>query len=417
MGRIYRRGRVLHGYWTDPEGNPHRRSLRTEDPTVARARLRQLELATTDPAAYSGHTLGQAFDALFVAMASSPAATVSSYQQKARHVERLLGRDVELARLTRDDLVGYVRTRLEEGAHAGTVHKEMVVVRRALKEAAARGLWKGEPGSLVPRIKAQYRPRDRWLTREQGAALLAVLPLRRRLWAAIALFAGLRDSEVEGLLWEHVDGEEGWLRAPGTKTTGAWRMIPIAPELAALLADAAAAAKDAGATGRTPVVVPWASVRRDLPRALDRALRDGRPRKRLPKGERQPPYPKLTPNDLRRTFASWLVQAGVPLLVVARLLGHSSTRMVERVYGHLSQASYRDAIDRTFGCAAGVQHAFPQQGSSGGAGTSPILQIVNDVAEVVVPSPGIEPGTRGFSGRFATPGSLVIPLRSVPVRR
>ncbi|MGH7179913.1 MAG: tyrosine-type recombinase/integrase, partial [Tepidisphaeraceae bacterium] len=50
------------------------------------------------------------------------------------------------------------------------------------------------------------------------------------------------------------------------------------------------------------------------------------------------------PNDLRRTFASWLVQQGVPLLTVATLMGHSSTRMVERVYGRLSKQNLDSAI-------------------------------------------------------------------------
>jgi integrase len=35
--------------------------------------------------------------------------------------------------------------------------------------------------------------------------------------------------------------------------------------------------------------------------------------------------------------ATWLKQGGEDSLVVARLLGHTSTTMIERVYGHLSQ--------------------------------------------------------------------------------
>jgi integrase len=44
-------------------------------------------------------------------------------------------------------------------------------------------------------------------------------------------------------------------------------------------------------------------------------------------------------HSLRHTYASHAVMAGAPLLVVARNLGHSDTRMVEKHYGHLS-ASY-----------------------------------------------------------------------------
>ena len=41
-------------------------------------------------------------------------------------------------------------------------------------------------------------------------------------------------------------------------------------------------------------------------------------------------------HQLRHTWASHAVMGGVPLLVVARNLGHSDTRMVERHYGHLA---------------------------------------------------------------------------------
>jgi integrase len=51
-------------------------------------------------------------------------------------------------------------------------------------------------------------------------------------------------------------------------------------------------------------------------------------------------------HTLRHTWASLSVMAGVPLMVVARNLGHTDTRMVERHYGHLSQSYLADAIRR-----------------------------------------------------------------------
>ena len=47
---------------------------------------------------------------------------------------------------------------------------------------------------------------------------------------------------------------------------------------------------------------------------------------------------------LRHTWASLSVMAGAPLMVVARNLGHSDTRMVERHYGHLAPSFIADAI-------------------------------------------------------------------------
>jgi integrase len=54
--------------------------------------------------------------------------------------------------------------------------------------------------------------------------------------------------------------------------------------------------------------------------------------------------PSVGLHQLRHTFASLAVMNGTPLLVVANALGHSTTRMVEKHYGHLSQSYVADAI-------------------------------------------------------------------------
>jgi len=54
--------------------------------------------------------------------------------------------------------------------------------------------------------------------------------------------------------------------------------------------------------------------------------------------------PPINFHGLRHTWASHAVMNGVPLLVVAKNLGHSDTRMVEKHYGHLAPSSVADAI-------------------------------------------------------------------------
>jgi len=64
--------------------------------------------------------------------------------------------------------------------------------------------------------------------------------------------------------------------------------------------------------------------------------------------------PVMSFHVLRHTWASLAVMAGVPLLVVARNLGHADTRMVEKHYGHLAPSYIVDAI-RTSGPTFGIE--------------------------------------------------------------
>ncbi len=49
-------------------------------------------------------------------------------------------------------------------------------------------------------------------------------------------------------------------------------------------------------------------------------------------------------HELRHTYASGLVNKGVPLAYVAAQLGHTDTTMVEKYYGHLSPSALADSI-------------------------------------------------------------------------
>ena len=62
--------------------------------------------------------------------------------------------------------------------------------------------------------------------------------------------------------------------------------------------------------------------------------------------------PPLNFHALRHTWASLSVMGGMPLMVVAKNLGHADTRMVERHYGHLAPSYVAEAVRKhapTFG--------------------------------------------------------------------
>jgi len=60
--------------------------------------------------------------------------------------------------------------------------------------------------------------------------------------------------------------------------------------------------------------------------------------------ERAKVEPAATFHVLRHTWASHAVMAGMPLIVVAKDLGHADTRMVEKHYGHLAPSYVVDEV-------------------------------------------------------------------------
>jgi len=91
-----------------------------------------------------------------------------------------------------------------------------------------------------------------------------------------------------------------------------------------------------------PVKSPWRVAEQARP------MREANKRAKL--------RPAISFHGLRRSWASLCVMNEVPLLVVAKNLGHADTRMVEKHYGHLAPSYVVDAIRKgapRFGFEAG----------------------------------------------------------------
>jgi len=272
--------------------------------------------ASPAPAYRVAHALE---DLMGLGCADNAAGTIRCYRQRAGHVLRLLG-EHPLASLHLDQVQAFIQQRLAESASAETVRKELCVLRRSLDLAQRRGLQAPAPEQAIPRFRAKYVPRKTWLTPQQVNQLLAELPAERALFVLCAVYTGARLSELQSLQWADVDFSAAQVHIRGTKTQQSDRFVPLHPRLAQALGFKRA---------RGPLLSDWPNCRRDLAVACKRAH-----------------CPVVTPNDLRRTFASWLVQAGETSYVVAQLLGHSSSAMVERVYGRLAGHTLRSAIAR-----------------------------------------------------------------------
>jgi integrase len=200
-----------------------------------------------------------------------------------------------------------VAQRRVDGVSNHTISKEVDMLIAALRLAKRAGCYPADLEALrPPDLTPGYEPRKRALTIAELAALLPELPARRAAFVQVTVGLGARRSEAFALEPTHLDLDAGSALIPGRKTPESWRRVPVLSPFRTLLE---------AARPHLPLD-PWPNLSRDLERACERAGIE-----------------RCTPNDLRRTHATMLVEAGVDRDVVRRLLGHTTTAMTDRVYG------------------------------------------------------------------------------------
>ena len=221
------------------------------------------------------------------------------------------------------------------GLSDGTIRKELGTLQAALNYAAVEGLLTSAPRIWLPPKPA---PRDRWLTRDEVAALLRAAyrnPKAKHLARFIltAIYTGTRSQAILGLRYTphtsggNVDTEDGMLyrRAPGkTETKKRTPPVPIPARLLAHL-------RRWERMGAQHVVeidgMPVASVKRAWATALATAGID-----------------HCTRHDLRRTAVTWAMRAGADKWAASGFFGLSFD-MLERVYGHHHPDYLRSAVE------------------------------------------------------------------------
>jgi integrase len=143
----------------------------------------------------------------------------------------------------------------------------------------------------------------------------------------LALHTGMRRNEQYRLGWEHVDFRLGLINVVQSKN-GQCRTIPMNAAARDALQKLRQQRDDSGyVSPGTPT-----DRERDWRRWFEQAVREAG-------------ISDFCWHDLRHTFASRLVMAGVDLRTVAELLGHKTLAMVMR-YAHLAPGHMREAIER-----------------------------------------------------------------------
>ena len=312
--RSYKRGRIWWLEWYD-DGVKRRESTKCRDAKAAEAyrRRRERELADPTHAAADQATVESAAARFLTQIKKAKTksdATIGFYECKVGHVVRLLGTR-RLSKLDAGDVERFTDQRLEETASRNTIHKELVALRQILKSAALARELPRDPRSIIPAWSAEYMPKSDHRTLDEVLATIAHLEPARGARIAWLMASGGRRKEAE--LAERDDLVDGLLLIRGTKTPGSWRRVRIVSALKPFMDYALEHGENSGRLFK-----PWASLRRDLHAACARA------------GVRA-----FGPNEIRHSFATFFAKRNVPLHLLAKMLGHGSTLMLEKVYANL----------------------------------------------------------------------------------
>ena len=227
--------------------------------------------------------------------------------------------------LTEDDCEAYIATRRERGRKDGTIWTELGHLRSALKWAEKKGLITKAPTVWRPE---RPPPRDLRLTKQQVITFLNSCDLPHiRLFVILAMTTGARSGAILDLKWDRVDFDKGLihLRDPEMRQTNKGRaLVPMN-------ATARKALTEASAGAVSEYVVEWAgrqvaSVKKGLKGA---GVRAG--------------LPWVTAHVFRHSAATHMAEGGVAMERIAQFLGHSDSRITEKIYARFSPAFLRDA--------------------------------------------------------------------------
>jgi site-specific recombinase XerD len=207
--------------------------------------------------------------------------------EKRRQLTSITMRDMETH-------IDYCRQRKNKPS---TINIEIRTIKAAFSVAAAWNYLKENPLRGFKQIKYHKDP-PRFLSIPQIEKTFEVIGdnKRYRLIFALYIYTGARRREINNLTWADIKNEFIILKGKGYKT----RMVPICSKLREILNE-----YDRG-VGRI-IGVSGEQMARQIKFYLKKAG-----------------YDHIRPHDLRHTFASQLVMAGVDLRTVQELLGHGS---------------------------------------------------------------------------------------------
>jgi integrase len=276
-------------------------------------------------------------------------------------------KDVSLEKITPDEvekfktarLSQYKTVRSKEGRkqtknkiQPATVNRELACLRAMFNNVIKADVPVKNPISkTAAKALQENNERARVLTfDEQRKYLENATPMLRDV-ATLMLETGMRPEEVYRIKPENVHLAEGFLLNPYGKTKAAKRRIKLTVTAKGVLIK-----RLEGRKQQSPYLFPHASdPNQPVPKvnsAHDRAVRDSK-------------VTRFRLYDLRHTWATRAAEAGIDLVTLAAMLGHSKINMVLR-YAHPTQEHQTKAMERIeqFIAQKQIDEAARRQGMS-----------------------------------------------------
>ncbi|WP_255800982.1 tyrosine-type recombinase/integrase [Mycobacteroides abscessus] len=257
-------------------------------------------------------------------------------------------RSTALAEVSPEDIQVWANRLRSDGLSPSTVHKVVRLLSSLLQSAVSAGVLSKNVVRGIKLPKEAPSP-ERFLSRDEADAVRRALAGFDQLIFDLLIGTGTRWGEAVGLHWDDVDLDQDTIRVArsfdrtakffkATKTH-ATRVVPIGSTLSAVLSARLDAMGYGSATSLEYRDLPRPRHGLILPNAagnpydgalfthrLDAAARVAH----VGKGSRRRAVGHVRPHDLRHTYASWLVQDGVPIQAVQDLLGHQSLVTTQR---------------------------------------------------------------------------------------
>ena len=290
-------------------------------------------------------------------------ATVTQYRMILKNFEAVCGPDLAMETLTADEARTYLHAPKENtGGHPwapATQELARVVLAalwamvmaeevehlayRNVQPAIRSNPWKGIDMPEIRPTRAVFLTPPEWVDLDRS-----MVGVPSRAMIAIAFLAGLRQGEILHLRTDVdvlLESPEPLIRVQSRNDAHSWRPktrrgerdVPITESLVAIIEDHI---RRGYAGERYLMVSPH---RGDRPVTAGTSARWTQDAFELAGIKYGREGDGLTLHSGRHTYASWLAQDGVPLNVIATLLG-DTTKVVEETYAHLIPDTYRSAV-------------------------------------------------------------------------